>query len=115
MPRQACRREWSRAGSEAPEASDVNLHRLRTWPLPPRLTMQQSLAAGAGILAAAVLLRLSLNHVVPGRLAFATYFPAAALAAYLTGVPGGLVVLAGGVLGSFLAWFGSTGASYLVA
>jgi two-component sensor histidine kinase len=75
--------------------------------MPPKLETGRSLAVGAGILFAAVLLRLVLDHVVPGRLAFTTYFPATVLAAYLTGAPGGLVVLAGGVMGSLFTWFGT--------
>jgi two-component sensor histidine kinase len=80
---------------------------LRKWPLPPKLTMRQSLAAGVGILLVALLLRLALDQVVPGRLAFTTYFPAAVLAAYLTGAHGGFVVLAGGLVGSLLTWSGA--------
>jgi two-component sensor histidine kinase len=86
---------------------EVNLRQLRTWPMPPKLETGRSLAIGAGILFAAVLLRLVLDHVVPGRLAFTTYFPATVLAAYLTGAPGGLVVLAGGLMGSLFTWFGT--------
>jgi two-component sensor histidine kinase len=82
----------------------VNLRKLRTWPLPPRMTTWQSLAVGVAILLGAALLRLALDYLVPGRLAFTTYFPATVVAAYLTGAPGGLVVLAGGLLGSLLTW-----------
>jgi two-component sensor histidine kinase len=85
----------------------VTLRRLSTWPLPPKLTTRQSIAAGAGILFCAAVLRLGLDHVVPGRLAFVTYFPTAVLAAYLTGAQGGLLVVAGGLLGSLLTWSGT--------
>jgi len=80
--------------------------------LPPKITTWQSLAFGAAILLVAILLRLALDQVVPGRLAFTTYFPATVVAAYLTGAPGGLVVLAGGLLGSLLTWLGAAEAPY---
>jgi two-component sensor histidine kinase len=60
-----------------------------------------------------MLLRLVLDQVVPGRLAFTTYFPATVVAAYLIGVPGGLVVLAGGLLGSLHTWLSAAGAPNL--
>src|SRR5262249_441682 len=81
---------------------------LRAWPVAPKPSFWQSVAAGSAILLLSVLLRLGLDQVIPGRLAFTTYFPATVLAAYLTGTPGGLIVLAGGLIGSWFTWLGPT-------
>lgn len=91
----------------------VNLRQLRAWPLPPKLGTAQSLAVGAAILLAAALLRVALDYVVPGRLAFATYFPATAVAAYLAGTWGGFVVLIGGLVGSWVTWFGAANGNHV--